>query len=147
MDGRAGSFSVTLSRDVVMPEQKREAASSRQISRASTSYFISAAASLARSQRRIDASLLPRQSLKTKVADPAGAEQRTRNMPLSITCKSNSILSAHEQVSRDGKQRQVRHHPGAIASGQASLFPSSLRQSLHYASPLALYQFGHHLHR
>jgi len=64
-----------------MPEQKREAASSRQISRASTSYFISAVASLARSQRRIDASLLPRQSLKTKVADPAVLSSAPKHAP------------------------------------------------------------------
>jgi hypothetical protein len=36
------------------------------------------------------------------------------------TCPSalrvpNAILPVHEQISRDGKQRQVRHHPGAIA--------------------------------
>jgi hypothetical protein len=92
-----------------MPEQKARSASSRWMSRASTSYLISAADSLARSKRRIETSLLPRQSLKAKVADPAGAEQRTRNMPLGITCKPNAILPVHEQVSRDGKQRQVCH--------------------------------------
>jgi hypothetical protein len=85
-----------------MPEQKARSASSRWMSWASTSYLISATDSLARSQIRIDASWLPRQLLKAKVADPAGAEQRTRNMPLGITCKPNAILPVHEQIAVTG---------------------------------------------